>query len=75
MAEAALGIIALIAVTFILLKKDNRTKLADFSRSVWNVLKAGSRECFLTVPMSIYALFCIGMAAVTAIIMYGGGTI
>lgn len=75
MAEAALGIIALITVTFILLKKDNRTKLADFSRSVWNVLKAGSRECFLTVPMSIYALFCIGMAAVTAIIMYGGGTI
>lgn len=75
MAEAALGIIALITVTFILLKKDNRTKLADLSRSVWNALKAGCRECFLTVPMSIYALFCIGMAAVTAIIMYGGGTI
>ena len=75
MAEAALGIIAIITITVMLLIKDNRTKLVYYSRSVWNVLKAGSRECFLTVPMSIYALFCIGMAAVTAIIMYSGGTI
>lgn len=75
MAEAALGIIAIITILVMLLIKDNRTKLADYSRSVWNVLKAGGRECFLTVPMSIYALFCIGMATVTAIIIYSGGTI
>ena len=75
MAEAALGIIALIAVTFILLKKDNRTRLINLLRSALGALKIKGRECFLTVPMVIYTVFCIGMAIVTAIIMYSGGSL
>jgi membrane protease YdiL (CAAX protease family) len=75
MAEAALGIIALIAVTFILLKKDNRIRLINLLRSAFGALKIKGRECFLTVPMVIYTVFCIGMAIVTAIIMYSGGSL
>ena len=73
--EAALGVAALITVTVILLKRDNRTRIAELFRSVRSALKVKSRECFLTVPMVIYTLFCLGMAVVTAIIMYGGGSL
>lgn len=75
MAEAALGIIAIMAVTFILLKKDNRIRLINLLRSAFGALKIKGRECFLTVPMVIYTVFCIGMAIVTAIIMYSGGSL
>lgn len=75
MVEAALGVIALIAVTFILLKKNNRSRIINLLRAVRSALKAKGRECFLNVPMIIYTVFCIGMAVVTAIIMYGGGSL
>ena len=73
--EAALGVIALVTVTVLLLKPSNRARLAEFLHHVRSALKARAKECFLTVPMVIYTIFCVGMAVITAIIMFNGGTL
>ena len=70
--EAFLGVLAMTCILVTLLIPGVRKKLVTCFQPAFQVVKSRIRECFVTVPMGIYAVICIGMTIVTAIIKYGG---